>query len=107
MMKMLYTHENPICVQNAKNMAENAGVEVVLKNQFAGGGLGELAPIETWMELWVVSSDDYLKARESISYLEMDTAISSWSCEKCGEVNEASFELCWQCQSPSSVLQES
>lgn len=97
-MKLLYTHENPICVHNAKNIVEGSGINVILKNEFAGGGLGELAPIQTWLELWVANDVDFDSAKSAIEGLEKEVAGTVWTCAQCGEENESSFESCWQCQ---------
>ena len=52
-MRLLYTNENRLIVSNAKNIVEDAGIDVVLRNEFAVGGMGELAVFDTWLELWV------------------------------------------------------
>lgn len=100
-MQMIYTHENRYLVLNLKNVLENAGIEVMLKNEFAGGGAGELAPIETWLELWLVNDGDYDKARALIADIGEPQG-KDWLCPNCGEHNGAAFEVCWQCgQAPA------
>lgn len=101
-MKLLYTHPNRILVENCKNVVENAGIETLLRNEYAGGGVGELAPIETWLELWVANDSDYVKAKELVDSTFIDSNetedIPSWICGKCHEQNDASFDYCWNCQ---------
>lgn len=48
-MKLIYTNENRFLVSNMKNIVENAGIEVTLKNEFAFGGVGDLSPFECWL----------------------------------------------------------
>jgi predicted RNA-binding Zn-ribbon protein involved in translation (DUF1610 family) len=96
-LKLVYTHENRMIVSNAKNLLEAAGFDVLLKNEFAGGGLGELPVFDTWMELWVSEDTDYARACELLETALSDTRASAWLCPQCGEQNDASFELCWQC----------
>lgn len=95
-MKLLYTHPNRILVENAKNIVENAGIATELRNEFAGGGMGELAPINTWLELWV-RARDLEPARAVLDAAFASAEAEDWRCPRCGELNSGSFEFCWQC----------
>lgn len=97
-MKLIFTHPNPIIVGNIKNILENTGVKTELRNQFASGGVGELAPTEAWQELWLVNDKNEVKAVAIIEQAEKESK-EEWHCENCGEVNAGSFEVCWQCES--------
>lgn len=97
-MKLLYTHPNRILVENARNLLENAGIATRLENEFAGGAIGELAPINAWVELWIVRERDEQRAKEILAKLSRETEGPGWTCPQCGENNDASFELCWRCQ---------
>ena len=97
-MKLLYTHDNALLVNNARNIVENAGIDVLLKNEFAAGGAGDLAPIDTWVELWVKNEKDYEKANEIIQSSILKPQGDDWFCGHCAEKNDASFEICWNCQ---------
>ena len=96
-MKLLYTNENRLLVSNIKNIVEYAGIKVTLKNEFAGGGVGELSTIDSWLELWVVDSD-YEKASKVIASCINSDNTQGWFCSKCAEKNDASFDFCWSCQ---------
>ncbi|SMF00928.1 Putative signal transducing protein [Alteromonadaceae bacterium Bs31] len=96
-MKVIYTAENRLLVGNAQNLLEQAGISVFLKNEHAASGVGELSAIDSWPELWVDEAD-FSKAKAVIEPLFSDEVLASWQCEECGEENEASFEVCWQCQ---------
>lgn len=96
-MKLVYTNENRMIVGNAKNLLDAAGIEVLLKNEFAAGGLGDLPVFDTWMEIWVSDDADYQRACELLESALSDQAAAEWLCQPCGERNDASFELCWQC----------
>lgn len=97
-MKLIYTHENKIIVDNAKNYLEQYGIASVLRNEFSGGAAGDLAPTQTWPELWV--EDDLCQRAEAcIQKLVNEQLGEMWVCPRCGEQNESTFELCWQCQS--------
>ena len=100
-MKLAYTNENRFLVENARNVLENAGIETVLKNEYALGALGEIAPFETWMEVWAVKETDYDKAMAIVAEIKTPEHAgnkSAWICPECGEENAASFDLCWNCQ---------
>ncbi len=97
-MKLLYTSDDRLRVANARNLVENAGIDTVLKNEYAAGGVGDLSPLDAWLELWVVDDADYDRAMQIIDSAMADEDASPWICARCGEENDASFEYCWNCQ---------
>lgn len=97
-MKMVYTHENSLLVGNARNLLEQAGITVIMKNEFTSGGTGELSFLDTWPEIWVLDNADYPRAVRVIETALSDNAADDWVCNSCGEHNDPSFQLCWQCQ---------
>lgn len=96
-MKMVYTSENHFLVNNAKNIIESAGIETFLKNEFAQGAVGEIAAFDCWPEVWVVDDIDFEKARAVIAESNKPSSMHDWICNHCLEKNDASFEICWQC----------
>ena len=102
-MKMVYTHENRLLVSHAKNLLEDAGFPVLLKNEFSSGAMGEMSPFDIWLEVWVHNDEDYGRAFHLIEQALSSAAADDWRCVVCGENNDASFELCWQCQGERSV----
>jgi len=58
-MKLVYRHDNSALVGLAKGLLEDAGLEVVIKNEFAGSGF---PPYNQESELWVLSDEDFEKA---------------------------------------------
>lgn len=96
-MKKVFTHENRLIVFNIKNLLLAQGISCQLKNEFASGGVGDLAPFETWPEIWV-DDKDVSNAEQIIRQSENDEAMGTeWSCPKCGKKNAANFEICWNC----------
>ena len=104
-MILIYTHENRYLVHNIQNIVENTGIDTLLRNQFAAGGVGDLAPHQTWLELWVINDADRDKAIEAIdlSFLPVNNIEEGiqWVCGECKENNDISFEVCWQCLTPA------
>ena len=96
-MQLVYTHENNILVGNARNLLAENGIESMLTNEFAGGGVGELSAFDTWPEVWV-SDEDYARAKEILEVLSHPAEGESWECKFCGETNEPAFRSCWNCQ---------
>jgi len=101
-MKLLYTNENRLLVNNVLNLVEGAGIAINLKNEFAGGGAGDLVPHETWLEVWV-EDEDFKKASLLLESSFSKPDNQGWICSKCNEHNDASFEFCWSCYQPSNL----
>ncbi len=97
-MQRVYTHENLFLVENARNLLAEQGIPGELRNEFAGGGLGELSAFDTWPEVWVAETD-YPRARKVIAPLLEPVQGEPWKCEYCDEINESTFGSCWQCGS--------
>lgn len=98
-MKLIYTHENRLLVENAKNLLQRSGINPLVKNEYAAGGAGDLAPSETWLELWVDEANA-AQAQVVLAPLSEQPSEDSWQCASCSEENASNFEVCWQCQHP-------
>ncbi len=99
-MKKLYTNENRIILFKIRNLLQEAGIRTVLRNEFAGGGIGDLPAFDTWPELWVEDDSDFERAQVILQEIEGETSGSDWYCRGCQELNYASFQLCWKCGRP-------
>ena len=98
-MKLVYTHENRLLVGNAQNILEMNGFQVVLKNEHISSVMGETSVFDAWPELWVVRDRDYSRACALLEQSLAEVAErDDWRCKQCGENNDASFDICWQCQ---------
>jgi hypothetical protein len=96
-MKLVYTHENRLLVNNAQNMVEQANINTVLKNEYAAGAMGDIAPIDSWMELWVLDEKDYKQATLLLDNIANNRQKEDWLCRQCSENNDAAFDFCWKC----------
>jgi len=96
-MKCVYTHENRFLVANARNIVEGAGIRTQMRNEFAAGAVGDIAPLETWPELWVEEGRDYQQAQALLDSWLKRPPQADWWCSHCGEANDPSFYSCWQC----------
>lgn len=97
-MKIVYTHENSLLVENMKNVLQQAGIETEIKNQFVRSALGEVAAQHTWLELWLVDDRDIESAQSIIAGITAKSSENDWLCPNCNERNAPSFEVCWNCQ---------
>lgn len=96
-MKLVYTHPSGIVVAQARSALQLAGIDTVLRNEYAAGAMGELAPIDTWPELWVVNDRDYELAASLLEESRNQGEAHEWRCEKCGRSSPDTFEWCWHC----------
>lgn len=96
-MKKLFTHENRMIVYNMKNVLGDEGIETVVMNEFAGGGVGDLATFETWPELWIEDEARFAEADAIVQAILRPGDDGYWYCRGCQEKNAASFQLCWKC----------
>ncbi len=96
-MKKLYTHENRMIIFNLKNLLEKEGIGVVIMNEFASGGAGDLATFDTWPELWVEHEAQFKRAESVLNNVVFNSTDDYWYCRGCQEKNNVSFELCWNC----------
>lgn len=97
-MKLVYSHQNAILVENAKSLLLSEGIEVQLRNEHLAAGAGDLAPMDCWLELWVVKEKDFERADGLIQALTSEETLEDWVCPNCREKNYPSFKLCWNCQ---------
>jgi len=96
-MKLIYTHANLIIVANMQNVLENNGIDTFLKNEHLSAAAGEVSPFDAWPEVWIPHDSDYDKAKSIIDNITNNDNSRDWYCPQCGELNDASFEICWQC----------
>ncbi|MBR9912871.1 MAG: DUF2007 domain-containing protein [Gammaproteobacteria bacterium] len=101
-MKLIYTNENRLLVGNVQNILEAHNIEVILKNEYSQGAVGELSVFDSWPELWILMDSDYEKAVKVIKNYKSKESDPEWVCSTCGESNDASFDSCWKCQNENS-----
>lgn len=98
-MRFIFSYENSIIVHNVRNLLANAGIKTQLKNEFSSSAAGDLAPHDTWCELYLCDADDYDKAKKLIeSFQSQVVSDECWQCDSCEAKNPENFELCWSCQ---------
>ena len=101
-MKLVYTHENRLMVLNVRNILSDHRIEVVVNKEYASSAVGGLAPIDTWPEVWIVNDDDFGSSMKIIESLDVELKTSMWQCSECLEMNDETFDYCWNCKRDKS-----
>ena len=103
-MQKLFTSPDRTLVGHLQSVLEGYGIATVIKNEFLGGGIGDLPAQECWPELWVIYDADEQAARQILSAMQPTARTSSgsrWKCRVCGEWLDAQFDTCWRCAGES------
>jgi len=101
-MKLVYTHDNRLMVLNVRNILSDHGIEVVVNKEHASSAAGCLAPIDTCPEVWIVNDDDLDSSMKIIESLDVEIKTAMWQCIACLEMNDETFDYCWNCKSDKS-----
>lgn len=97
-MKLIFSNEHLFAVENVKNLLAAQGIEVMIKNEYAQGAIGEISAFDAWPEAWLVNEADFQRADEIVKASQESRSAADWICNHCQEINAASFDICWQCQ---------
>lgn len=103
-MKLVYTHPSNIVVAQARSALDLAGIKCVLRNEYAAGAMGELAPVDVWPELWLLRDRDYERAALLLAQSRAEIREADWFCHHCGSPSPATFDLCWHCATERSPV---
>jgi hypothetical protein len=93
----VFTDENRMIVYNMKNLLHSEGIETVMKNEFSGGGVGDLPAFDIWPEIWIRDDAQLARAQAILQRVTEVTDAAAWVCHGCQESNDAAFGICWNC----------
>ena len=98
-MKRIYSSQNRFTVGRIKAVLDNEKIICFVKNEFLSGAMGEIPPIECWLEIWVARDSQYERALKVLeAHLSNEGATGpDWTCLRCGETHEHQFSECWNC----------
>ena len=65
-MKLVYSHPNSMILSSMSSALNEIGIETEIRNDILGGTTGEIAPGETWIELWIVDDTQVEAASKRI-----------------------------------------
>jgi hypothetical protein len=98
-LKKIYTSPNRMLVGLLSGALGDHGIGCIIRNDYLGGGVGDLPAQECWPELWVLRDQDEARARQVVDAVLPRQAIAGepWQCPQCGEWLEPQFAACWHC----------
>ncbi len=96
-MAPVFSHPQLTIVVQVRDVLAQAGIATQLRNEYASGAAGELAPIDTWPELWLANAGDRERALALIASVRHGADAPDWACRQCGSDSPASFDYCWHC----------
>jgi len=97
-MKLIYSSQNSLVVDNLRNVLEQEEIECIVKNRQLTTALGEVPPIEAWLELWIYDDADAERAEKLVADVtSVEESKAFWRCEKCGEQIPSEIGACWKC----------
>ncbi len=102
-MQRVYTTDSIAMAWHIRNVLEQHDIEATVKNEKLYSIAGEMPVTECLPEVWVNNSLYYKRAEQIIRELENTVEIDGddWTCSGCGEINTATFDICWNCQAGS------
>ena len=100
-MQLVYSHPNSMILGSMSSALNDIGIETEIRNDILGGATGEIAPGETWIELWIVNDTQAEAATRRIKEILEQPERDDWVCNRCQESNPTTFEVCWQCEEPT------
>jgi hypothetical protein len=103
-MKLVYTNESHFLVSNIQNLIESEQIKTFIKNEFAQGAAGDLSVFDAWPEVWVFDDADFQRATDIVKLSQTKVNKADWVCKNCGELNDPSFDICWNCQRENSQI---
>jgi hypothetical protein len=102
-LKKLYSAGSLPDAHLIRNLLEQAGIEALVLNENAQGGVGQLPVMDAYPQIWIANERDLTRAKEIVEAFEHMPAIrSNLRCGQCAEDNPSTFQLCWNCGSSLS-----
>jgi len=98
--KKVYSNNNIVLVWHVKNMLEQQGIEVKVRNDRLYSIAGEIPVTECMGEVWVINELNHQTAERLVDEMELGSLpeFCSWVCHGCGEEVDGSLAVCWNCQ---------
>lgn len=95
-MTRVYSTPNGPVAHLVRHALESEGIAAEVRGETRAAFVGEIPPIETWIEVWVRPEDVATAAPVVRTFIDDDGAPEAWTCA-CGEVVEGQFATCWSC----------
>ncbi len=96
----IYSNQLLANVALLKQVLEERGISCEIRREYLSMVSGEVPPIETWPELWILDKSRASEAGQLVhEFLNPTEELTKvWTCPKCHEESEGQFRECWNCQ---------
>ena len=100
-MKSIYSTQDVLILGHLRNLLVNEEIPCEVRTPFLAIAQGDLPVTDCWSQLWIANDEDAEKALGVIrtALAPRAEARASWTCARCGEAIEDTFDSCWQCGS--------
>ena len=95
-MTRVYSTPNAPVAHLVRHALEAEGVAAEVRGETRAAFVGEIPPIECWVEVWVPDGDVAASAETVRTFVVDGPAARPWACA-CGETVEGHFGACWSC----------
>ena len=97
-MKRVYDALNLPDAHIVANLLQQAGIDARVFNENAQSVMGEIPITSAMPQVWVMDEAFAARAMQLIeSYRNRAPSVATQTCKRCGELNPAEFEICWNC----------
>lgn len=95
-MTRIYSTPNGPVAHLVRHALEQDGIAAEVRGETRAAFVGEIPPIEAWIEVWVAEADAPEADRIAREFTAEQPAGDPWACA-CGEAIDAVFATCWAC----------
>lgn len=96
-MTRVYSTPNAPVAHLVRHALESDGIPAEIRGETRAAFVGEIPPIEAWVEVWVADEDAPSAAGTVHEAMAEATDVEPWECPGCGELVGGQFAVCWNC----------
>ena len=100
-MVRVYSTPNTPVAHLVRHALEAEGIDAEVRGETRAAFVGEIPPIECWVEVWVPDDDALASAEAVRGFIDDGPDAKPWTCPSCGETVEGQFGVCWSCGEPA------
>ena len=95
-MTRIYSTPNAPVAHLVRHALEQDGIAAEVRGETRAAFVGEVPPIEAWVEVWVADANAVEADRIARTFTADPPDADPWACA-CGEAVDAVFATCWAC----------